>query len=112
MSAPSAPRTPSWLFAATAGAFGLLYAFLVWNAVGFLIRQAMAVSGLNGAGWAVLLFAAAFPILVFVAATLVARRRPVWQAALLWLAGLGLAAVFWVDVLAYAFVSGDSLIGG
>ncbi|MFS0867236.1 hypothetical protein AB3M83_07865 [Microbacterium sp. 179-B 1A2 NHS] len=105
-------RTPSWLFAAVAGAFGLLYAFLVWHAVGFLVAQASSAVGLNGAGWAILLSAVAFPIVVFVAGAIIGRRRPVWQAALLWVAGLGLAAVFWIDVLAYAFVGGESLVGG
>jgi hypothetical protein len=107
----SRPRA-TWLFPAVAGVFGLFYAYAVWSAIGFLIAQATSGSGLNGAGWAVLLFAVVFPIVVFVAGTALSRRRALWQFALILLAGLGLVAVFWLNVLAYAFTSGQSLIAG
>ena len=35
--ATSARRIPTWLTATITGAFGLLYAYAVWNALDFLI---------------------------------------------------------------------------
>lgn len=102
---------PTWLVATIAGFFGLFYAYAVWGAVGFLIAQANGTLGLNGLGWFVLTFAVAFPILVFAAAFALGWKRRAWQFALLLLAGLGVAAVLWLNVLAYAATS-FSLYGG
>lgn len=96
---------PTWLIATIAGIFGLFYAYAVWGAVDFLVLQAGGALGLNGLGWFVLLFAVVFPILVFAGAFALGWRRSAWQFALLLLAGLGLAAVFWLDILAYAATS-------
>lgn len=96
---------PTWLIATIAGFFGLFYAYAVWGAVGFLIAQAGGTLGLNALGWFVLLFAVVFPILVFAAAFALGWRRRAWQFALLLLAGLGVASVLWLNVLAYAATS-------
>jgi len=94
-----------------AGAFGLFYAYAVWNALDFLIAQASGTLGLSGYGWFVLLLAVAFPIIVFGVAFAVGWKRTWWQFALVLLAGLGLVAVFWLNVLAYSAVAGDALLG-
>lgn len=109
---PARPPTPTWLVASIAGAFGLFYAYAVWNAVAFLIQQASGILGLNGLGWALLLFAAAFPILVFAAAFALGARRRAGEFALVLLAGLALVAVFWSNVVAYSLTQGASLVGG
>jgi hypothetical protein len=103
---------PTWLAAVISGAAGLFYAYAVWNAVAFLIAQATGPLGLNGAGWALLLFASAFPILVFAAAFALGVRRPPTVLAVLLLCGLALVAVFWLNVLAYALIGGASLVVG
>lgn len=103
---------PTWLAAVVAGAFGLFYAYAVWNAVAFLVQQASGTVGLNGLGWGLLLFAAAFPVLVFAGALALGLRRGAGSFALILLAGLGLVAVFWLDVVAYSLVNGDTLIAG
>ncbi|MBB4667131.1 hypothetical protein LG315_06840 [Microbacterium marinum] len=110
-SSSPARRPASWIPAAIAGFFGLFYAYAVWVAVGFLIAQAGAVEGLNGAGWAVLLFSVLFPIIVFVAGVLLGRRRALVQLAIILLVGLGLVAVFWLNILTYAITNGNSLVG-
>lgn len=102
---------PTWLVASIAGAFGLFYAYAVWNAVAFLIEQATGTLGLNGAGWALLLAAVVFPIVVFAVAFALAARRTAGAFALVLLAGLGLVAVFWLNVVAYAAVYGATLLG-
>lgn len=110
---PLTGRTmPTWLAATVAGAFGLFYAYAVWNAVAFLVAQAGGALGLNGFGWALLLFAAVFPILVFAAALALGLRRSAGAFSLLLLAGLGLVAVFWLNVVAYSLAQGASLVGG
>lgn len=104
-------QMPTWLVATVAGFFGLFYAYGVWGALGFLVLQANGALGLNALGWFVLLFAVVFPILVFAGAFALGWRRRAWQFALLLLAGLGLTAVFWLNVLALAATS-YSLYGG
>ncbi|UJP11238.1 hypothetical protein L2X99_06765 [Microbacterium sp. KUDC0406] len=81
------------------GVAGLAYAYLIWNAIAFLIS--VAPFGLQAMDWVALLFAAVLPALVFTAAIVLARRRSLWQYAIVLLAGLGLAAVFWLNVLSY-----------
>ncbi len=102
---------PTWLLATVSGAFGLFYAYAVWNAVAFLVQQAGGTLGLNPFGWFVLLLAVVFPIIVFAAAFALGWRRTLWQCALIFLAGLALAAAFWLNVIAYATTS-FALYGG
>ncbi|MFL0566302.1 hypothetical protein ACH0CG_11115 [Microbacterium sp. 179-I 1D1 NHS] len=113
MTTSSSPvrRGTSWVPAAISGVFGLFYAYAVWTAVAFLVAQASGVEGLNGGGWAILLFSVVFPIIVFVAAVVLGRRRPLFQLAVVLLVGLGLVAVFWLNILTYAITNGNSLIG-
>lgn len=104
---------PTWLIATIAGAFGLLYAYAVWNALALLISQASGSFGLNALGWGLLVFTTAFPILVFAAAFALGARRSAGAFALLLLAGLALVAVFWLNVVAYMLsASGGTLLGG
>lgn len=111
-SAASASRhRPVWITAAVSGAFGLFYAYVVWNAVTLLVAQATGPLGLNGLGWAVLGFAVVFPIVVFAFAFAVGYRRSVGAFALVLLVGLAVVAVLWVNVLAYAYAYGAALLG-
>ncbi len=104
MTTDAAPRRraalPVWLVATVSAFFGLFYAYAVWAAVGFLISQASGPLGLNGYGWFVLILAFAIGW----------RRRLLPFAAIL-LTGLGVTAVFWVNVLGYAAAYGAQLLG-
>ena len=113
-SAPAERRTalPVWLIATIAGFFGLFYAYAVWNAVAFLVSQATGPLGLHGGGWALLLTAIAFPVVVFALAFAIGWKRRAGAFALIMLSGLGIVAVFWMNVIAYAAVYGASLLGG
>jgi hypothetical protein len=107
--AASAPRrNPTWLVATIAGAFGLFYAYAVWNALGNLI--AAAPLGLNGLGWFLWIFATAFPILAFAVAFTLGFRRPALHFALVMLTGLAVTAVFWLNVVAYTATNTTSLL--
>lgn len=110
--AASRPRTtPTWVVVAISVFFGLFYAYAVWNALAFLVQQATGPLGLNGYGWFVLVLAVVFPIFAFAAAFAVSWRRTWAEFALVLLTGLAVVAVFWLDVVAYAAVSGAALLG-
>lgn len=89
------------------GLAGLFYAYGVWNAVAYLVTVAQ--YGLNAYGWFVLIFSVLFPILVFAAAFGLGRRRSVLELTVVMLAGLGLVAVFWINVVALSATSFSSL---
>jgi hypothetical protein len=89
------------------GLAGLFYAYAVWNAVAYLVTVAQ--YGLNAYGWFVLIFSVLFPILVFVAAYALGRRRSVLEFAVVLLAGLALVAVFWMNVVALSALNFGSL---
>ena len=111
VSTPATRRTPVWIVTAIAGLFGLLYAYFVWNAVTLLSYQASGRLGLNGLGWFVLLFAAVFPLIVFAIAFGIGWRRRAFVFAAILFTGLTLVGVFWLNILAYAFAQGASLLG-
>ncbi|MFN8086554.1 MULTISPECIES: bacitracin resistance protein [unclassified Microbacterium] len=102
---------PIWVIVAISVFFGLFYAYAVWNAIAFLVSQATGPLGLNGAGWAILLAAVVFPLVAFGVAFAIGWRRAWWEFALTLLAGLGLVAVFWLNVVAYSVTNGATLLG-
>lgn len=89
------------------GLAGLFYAYGVWNAVAYLVTVAQ--YGLNPYGWFVLIFSVLFPVLVFVAAYALGRRRGALELAVVMVAGLALVAVFWMNVVALSALSFSSL---
>ena len=108
-------RTPTWLVATIGAAFGLFFAYAVWNALGNLV-EANRVAGeaevsLSALGWMLWIFAAAFPIVVWGIAFSVGYRRRVHEYLLVMLTGLALVAVFWLNVVAYSLLNTASLIG-
>ncbi|MGP3536034.1 bacitracin resistance protein [Microbacterium sp. RD1] len=108
---PSRRTRPTWVTVTVAALFGLFFAFLVWSAVDLLIQQAAGPLGLNGLGWSVHLLPVIFPMVAFGVAFGLGWRRPLGAFALILAAGLGVAAVFWVNILAYA-VTSFALYGG
>ena len=106
---PMASRMVSMLRGFVTGILGLAYAFLIWNATFYLIEMAQA--GISGYGWTVLLMPVIVPMIVFVVALLMTRRRTLGVFIVAMLAGLGLSAVFWLDTLSYALRNGSSLLG-
>ena len=99
------PALPVWLIATISGIFLLLYAFVIWTALGFLVQQASGIVGLTGYGWFVLLLPVIFPIAIFASAFAIGWRRKLLPLVLIMLTGLTLVAVFWLDILAYAAAS-------
>ena len=102
---------PTWAIVTISVIFGLFFAYFVWNAIDFLITQATGTLSLNGYGWFVLLFAVVFPLIAFGIAFAIGWRRVWWEFSLVLLSGLGVVAVFWLDVLAYSATNGASMLG-
>lgn len=102
---------PTWAIVTISVIFGLFYAYFVWNAIDFLITQATGTLSLNGYGWFVLLFAVVFPLIAFGIAFGIGWQRVWWEFSLVLLSGLGVVAVFWLDVLAYSATNGASMLG-
>ncbi|MDA4895888.1 MULTISPECIES: hypothetical protein [Microbacterium] len=92
-------RRPRWLFYTLLGIAGLFYAYAVWNAIAYLVT--VAGLGIDATSWAALVIAILLPVLVFVVSILITRRRGLGVLAIVLLAGLGVVAVFWVDVVGY-----------
>lgn len=97
------PVAPRWAVMTILTVAGVFYAYALWNAVAFLITSAGA--GLSGYGWFVLLFAVFFPLVVLGVVYALTRRRSVLEVAVAALAGLGLVAVFWLNVIAHFIAS-------
>lgn len=107
----AARTTPTWIVATIAILFGLFYAYALWNAVAFLVAQAGGPLGLNAYGWFVLLLPVVFPLAVFGGAFAIGRRRSAGVLTLVLLAGLGVVAVFWLNIVGYAAIYGANLLG-
>lgn len=104
-----ASAAPRWLTATVTGIAGLLYAYAVWNAVAHLIATATPM-GLTAIGWMTLGFGVVLPVLVFVFALAIGRRRPLGEYALVLLTGLALVAVFWLNLVGYSILNLGDLV--
>ena len=96
-------RAPFWLEMTLAIAFGLFFAYDAWEAVGNLIGMAGIATALEttitGLGWVVLIAAILSPVVLFAAAFLLGRRRTAVMQAALYLTGLAVSAVLYLDIL-------------
>ncbi len=111
MQSAGAPRAGAlgWVKATIVGIAGLFYAYAVWNAIAYLIAMAQG-SGLTVVGWATLGFGVLFPIIVFVLAFALGRRRGVGELALVMLTGLALIAVFWLSLVGYSILNMNAIV--
>ncbi|KRC63106.1 hypothetical protein ASE14_04850 [Agromyces sp. Root81] len=99
------PATPLWLAISIAVAFGIFYAYDVWEAVGTLVGMNITAGELGvaitGAGWALLVAGIAVPLLVFGAAFWLGRRRSPLAQLVLFLAGFALVQVLAADFASF-----------
>mgnify|MGYP003408365278 FL=1 len=111
--APVTPKrlVPTWYAVSIGVLFGLFYAYIVWQAVASLVSAAAGPLGLNAMGWLVWIMAIVVPLIAFGAAFVVGRRRGKLGYALTMLAGLGLVAAFWLNIVAYTTLNAGSLLG-
>jgi hypothetical protein len=102
-------RTPTWILVAIGGFFALFYAYALWQAVGNTVQAAQI--GLNGLGWLIWIFAILFPVIAFAVSFALGYRRSVAVYTLVLLSGLGLVAVFWLNVIAYTSLNTSAVVG-
>ncbi|CDJ99729.1 Uncharacterized bacitracin resistance protein [Microbacterium sp. C448] len=100
-------RTPTWILAVVGGFFGLIYAGAAWLAISTTILLAP----LNALGWFIWIFAILFPVIAFAVSFALSYRRGVAVYALVLLAGLGLVAVFWLNVISYTSLNTSAVVG-
>ncbi|WP_353816228.1 bacitracin resistance protein [Agromyces sp. SYSU T00266] len=98
-----ARRTPFWIELVLAIAFGLFFAYDAWEAVGNLVGIAGVASALGTTlsvtGWIVLILAILLPVALFAIAFLIGRRRSALVQGALYLAGLAVSALLYLDIL-------------
>ncbi len=98
---PPAPRrrVSVWLMT---GFFAIFFAFAVFAALGNLIGVTQIAGELEASipfsGWLLLILGIALPVVVFVLAVWLGRKRSLTLRALILLAGLGLVAVAMLDI--------------
>jgi hypothetical protein len=91
----------AWPSIAVAIVFGLLYAYVLWTAIGNLIALPPTFGAVTP--WWLLILDAVLPVAVFVVAFLIGRRRPLLHRALLFFLGLAvlscetIASIAWVQ---------------
>ncbi|VXB00864.1 conserved membrane hypothetical protein [Microbacterium sp. 8M] len=98
------PRRPRWILYTLLGVFGLLYAYAVWNAIAYMIP--LVGLAVDATTWVALILAIVMPVIVYALAVALTRRRGLGVLALVLLAGLGVVAVFWLDVVGYTLSGG------
>src|ERR1700761_7458741 len=88
-----------WLSIVIAILFGVVYADVLWNAIGDLVNLPPEFGTLTP--WWLLILDVAVPVLAFAAAFFVGRRRSVGARALIFLIGFGVVACSTVGSIAY-----------
>lgn len=100
MDAELKPRlAPSTLV--VAAVFGLFYAYSIWAAIGNAIRYSAAYAEIDSASpWWLFLLGILVPVLVYAAAFLFARRRPLLDLAVALFAGFAVTAALSLGFIA------------
>jgi hypothetical protein len=101
-SADSAKRTRppyGWASIAIAIIFGLLYAYVLWGAIGDLISLPASLGSLTP--WWLLILAVAVPVVAYVAAFILGFRRSLGARTLFLFIGFAVVACSTVDSIAY-----------
>ena len=88
-----------WLSIVVAVVFGLLNAYVLWNAIGNLINLPKEFGAVTP--WWLLILDLAVPVVAFTAAFIIGRRRSLGARALFFLIGLTVVACSTVGSIAY-----------
>jgi hypothetical protein len=95
-----------WISITVAVVFGLFYAYELWEALGNLLAfpdEVFTGTKLVAKPWALLGVNFAIPVLVYVAALLLGRKRNAFLKAVLFVVGLCIVAVLSLDITALIF---------
>jgi hypothetical protein len=89
-----------WASIAVAVVFGILYAYVLWDAIGNLIQLPRALDA-SSVPWGLLIVDVALPFIAFVAAFWLGRRHALPSRLLLFVVGLTLLACCTVGSIAF-----------
>ena len=89
----------TWPSIVIAAVFGLLYAYVLWGAIGNLIELPAALGDVTP--WWILILDVALPLVVWVVAFILGRRQSFWIRALYFFIGATVLSVGWVGSIAY-----------
>ncbi|MFF2277487.1 bacitracin resistance protein [Agromyces sp. NPDC058126] len=92
------PALPLWLDVALAVAFGLFYAFDVWEVVESIVQLLGIGLSFSVAGWAVMIVALLAPLACFAVAFALGRRRGILARIALYFAGLCVSAALFLSL--------------
>jgi hypothetical protein len=88
-----------WASLVVAAVFGLLYAYVLWNAIGNLVNLPKEFGSVTP--WWLLVLDVAVPVVAFAAAWFVGRRRSLGARAVFFLIGFAVVACSTVGSIAY-----------
>lgn len=94
----STPTLPLWLDVTLAVAFGLFYAFDVWEVVESIVQLLGIGLSFTAAGWAVMIVALLAPLGCFAAAFVLGRRRGILARIALYFGGLCVSAALFLSL--------------
>ena len=97
-SIPEAHRY-GWPSVLVAAVFGVIYADVLWNSIGNLVNLPLLFTSLTP--WWLLILDVAVPLIVYVVAFFLGRRRSLGARAIMFLLGLGVVACSTVASIAY-----------
>ena len=104
------PRIPLWIDVALAVLFGLFFAYDVWEVVGSIVQLTGLGLAFSAIGWVLLVAALVAPVVSFVAAFALGRRRGVVAKAALYLAGLAVSAALFLTFTVLLGVAGGVVV--
>ena len=97
---PASRRRYGWPSIVVAIVFGLLYAYILWDAIGNLVQLPQSLGSAN-APWWLLIVDVALPVLVFAAVWLLGRRHGILNRGLFFLIGLTVLSCSTVGSIVY-----------
>ncbi|WP_350349595.1 hypothetical protein ABIQ69_06705 [Agromyces sp. G08B096] len=107
-SAEAPGRTqPLWLRVTLAVAFGLFFAYDLWEVVESLVQLLSIGVTFTVVGWIVMGAALVAPVACFVGAFLLGRRRSVLVSALCYLGGLAVSAALFTSLSVLLLIAGS-----
>jgi hypothetical protein len=98
--APRAAVRYGWASITAAIVFGVLYAYVLWDAIGNLVQLPKALDEI-GVPWGLLILDVALPVITYATAFWLGRRRVLANRVLFFLIGLAVLACCTVGSIAY-----------
>jgi hypothetical protein len=107
---PGRPQTLDLLGEDLAVLFGLFFAYDVWEVVGSIVQLTGLGLAFSAIGWVLLVAALLAPVVSFVGAFALGRRRGIVAKAAIYLAGLAVSAALFLTLTGLLGVAGGIVV--